>query len=103
MACIMTKLEKRILEWCKIKDIGQAIVDGTELIMRLRLGQLDVVAKILEIYKHMPTIDIHEPLYRANELGEYIKCLQEHPNCQDVDGCWITRKGFSKCRKKIKN
>lgn len=100
------KLESKIREYIDIKKIGEAIVDGCDLIIRLRLGQLNCVSDILKkycsLYQESKGPDINEPLYKAIELGEYIKCLQEHKDCKFVNECWITRKGYCKIGKKNK-
>ena len=99
---LRSEIEKRLTP-----EIGQAIVDATDLIMRLRLGQLNIVADILKrhctIHEESKGPDIEGPLYKALELGEFMQCLKENPNCKDATECWITRKGFAPCRNKVNN
>ena len=121
-------LADKIKEYLEIKDIGQVIVDGCELILRLRMQQYSIASGILmnyitskyknknkNIFKNqqiedalqnlacvtkLEPLNIEEPLYKGEELGEYIKCYQTNRMCKDVKDCWITRKGFAKCREK---
>ena len=87
-------------------EIGQAIIDGTDLIMRLRLGQMTIVADILKrncsLYEEGKGPDIEGPLYKALELGEYLKCLKEHRDCTDATNCWVTRRGLCACTDKMR-
>ena len=118
----------KIKEYLEIPDIGQTILDGCELILRLRLGQYDTASGVLmkyiktkqkdkNIFKNkyleyalshlsevikLGTVNTYENLYKTIELGEYIKCYQTNRMCKDVRDCWITRKGFSPCRNKFK-
>ena len=118
-------LADKIKQYLEIKDIGQVIVDGCELILRLRMQQYGIASGILmkyitskyknkNIFKNqqiedalqnlacvtkLEAISIDEPLYKAIELGEYIKCYKEFRMCNNVKNCWPTRKGF--CEKWI--
>jgi len=98
-------LQEKIEEYLT-PEIGVAIRDACDLIIRLRLGQLNIVAETLKKYCSLHQegkgVDIDEPLYKGVELGEYLMCLEEHPNCLDAKECWITRKGFAKCREEEK-
>jgi len=122
-------LADQIKEYLEIPGIGQMITDGCDLILRLRMAQPDIANTIISKYIKSKTsnnkinlfrnpkfssplrylcdeikvkpVNINEPLYKAIELGEYVKCYQENRMCEDVDQCWITRKGFSKCKEKI--
>jgi len=115
----------KIKEYLEIKDIGQVIIDGCDLILRLRMQQYSIASGILmnyitakyknkNIFKNqqiedalqnlacvtkLEAISIDEPLYKAIELGEYIKCYKEFRMCNNVKNCWPTRKGF--CEKWI--
>jgi len=118
----------KIKEYLEIPGIGQTILDGCELILRLRLGQYDTASGVLmkyiktkqkdsNIFKNkyleqalshlsevikLGTVNIYENLYKTIELGEYVKCYQSNRMCKDVSDCTITRKGFSPCRNKKK-
>ena len=118
-------LSDKIKQYLEIKDIGQVIIDGCELILRLRMQQYGIASGILmkyitskyknkNIFKNqqiedalqnlacvtkLEAISIDEPLYKAIELGEYIKCYKEFRMCNNVKNCWPTRKGF--CEKWI--
>ncbi|MDD5589207.1 MAG: hypothetical protein PHP92_04085 [Candidatus Nanoarchaeia archaeon] len=96
------QLLNKINEYLKIKDIGNIISDSTDLIMRLNLGQMSIVIDILkgycDLYRDGKGPDVKSALYKANELGEYIKCYQQYGDCEYVNDCWPTRKGF--CKKK---
>lgn len=40
-------------------------------------------------------LDIEEPLYKGQQLGEYLRCyVKFNGKCKDAKSCWITRKGF---------
>lgn len=145
-------LVNKIHEYLEIKGIGQAIVDGVEFIMRLRLGQFNIAfGQVQKYFKELNKenfnnvkedlhniidyigkhgisskwrgdrvlydllwkaevkcngrpiakyIDIEEVLYKALELGEYLKCYEKYGGCIDVKSCWITRKGFCERREK---
>ena len=121
-------LADKIKQYLEIKDIGQVIVDGCELILRLRMQQYSIASGILmnyitakyknkNIFKNqqiedalqnlacvtkLEAISIDEPLYKGEELGEYIKCYQTNRMCKDVKDCLITRRGLSPCKDKEK-
>jgi len=118
----------KIKEYLEIKDIGQVIIDGCDLILRLRMQQYSIASGILmnyitakyknkNIFKNqqiedalqnlacvtkLEAISIDEPLYKGEELGEYIKCYQTNRMCKDVKDCLITRRGLSPCKDKEK-
>ena len=118
----------KIKEYLEIKDIGQVIIDGCDLILRLRMQQYSIASGILmnyitakyknkNIFKNqqiedalqnlacvtkLESLNIEEPLYKGIELGEHVKCYQTNRMCKDVKDCWITRKGFAKCIDKNK-
>ena len=100
------KIQKRINEIMEIEGIGQALIDSADLIIRMRLGQLNYVADILKknctIVQQGRGVDLEEPLYKAVELGELLKCKEEYGDCEYADNCWITRKGFCEKRRKEK-
>ena len=123
-------LSDKIKEYLEIKDIGQVIVDGCDLILRLRMGQYRVANTIINKYikskkkvknnmfhneefdlplKYLcerikiEPLNIEEPLYKGIELGEYVKCYQTNRMCKYVKDCWPTRKGFAKCRENERN
>ena len=91
-------LMNKILEYLTIIDLPSAIVDSADLIIRMRLGQVNSVANILKKYCKIGQegrgVNIEEPLYKAIELGEYLRCYQKFGECKDAKDCWITRKGF---------
>lgn len=145
-------LMDKIQEYLKIKGIGQAIVDGVEFIMRLRLGQFSIAFEQVQKYfaelnkenfnyvkndlhkiidyigEHgiskkwrgdmelhnllwnaegkcngrpiARSIDIEEPLYEAEEFGEFLRCLEMYGGCEYAKECWVTRRGFCKRRNK---
>ena len=96
-------LKEKIEEYLT-PEVGQAIVDGVDLIMRLRLGQLTIVCDILKrncsLYEEGKGPGLDSSLYKALELGEYLKCLKDNPDCEHAKDCWITRKGLAPCRNK---
>ena len=120
----------KIKEYLEIKDIGQVIIDGCDLILRLRMGQYDIANTIINKYikskkkvknnmfhneefdlplKYLcerikiEPLNIEEPLYKGIEFGEYVKCYQTNRMCKYVKDCWPTRKGFAKCRENERN
>lgn len=99
----------KIHEYLKIEDIGDVISDIADLIMRLNLGQMSLVIGILEKYCKLRYDsrgpDIEGTLYKAKELGEYIKCYQQYTNCEYIQSgeCWPTRKGFCPKKKEQKS
>jgi len=123
-------LADKIKQYLEIKDIGQVIVDGCDLILRLRMGQYRVANTIINKYikskkkvknnmfhneefdlplKYLcerikiEPLNIEEPLYKGIEFGEYVKCYQTNRMCKYVKDCWPTRKGFAKCRENERN
>lgn len=105
------QLTPRILEHLKIKDIGLTITLLADYILRLNLyqksgdvWQLNIANEDLtQLRKYMNGKKgvIYDNVYKVIELGELVQCLQEKKTCGDAKDCWITRKGFSKCRKKF--
>lgn len=99
------KLKSKIDSYLSIPDIGLVIRDAADLIIRMRLGQLTIVSDTLKRYCTLHQegmgVDIDEPLYKAVELGEFIRCYQEHGECEHAEDCGVTRKAL--CKKKEKN
>ena len=121
-------ISDKIKEYLEIPGIGQAIVDGCELILRLRMQQYDTASGILmhhikskskniNIFRNkfiadalqslkyvtkLEPISIDEPMYHGIGLGEAIKCYQKNRMCKDVDSCDMHRKGWAKCNNKEK-
>ena len=99
-------LEIRVREYLEMPGMGQVIVDATDLIMRLRLGQLnsvcDVLTKYCSISQEGKGVSIDEILYKALELGELMKCQEKYKQCKFAESCWITRKAFCKLEKDMK-
>ena len=105
----MKKISKELRKQIESRltpEVGSAIIDGVDLIMRLRLGQLNQVCTILErrcsISQEGKGPDVGGPLYKALELGEFLECIKENPDCKHAESCWVTRKGFCPCNEKAK-
>ena len=113
-------LKERILSYLKIKGIGKVISMSCDIPIRRRLARTDTLENRRNLDEYEDSIqdkiadnnlytlmgelgvkkycDINEPLYKAIELGELLKCLEEYGECKYAKNCWVTRKGF--CEKK---
>ncbi len=96
-------LQERIDELLKYPGLDQALIHASDLILRLRMGQITKVTAILNTYCTLNTEgqgpDLDEPLYKVIELGELLKCKNQYGTCEYAKDCWITRKGFCKKQK----
>jgi len=96
-------LWKRIQEYLQDEDIGPAMKDAADMILRLRLGQLNIVAETMKRYCSIQQeghgVSIDEPLYKVVELGALLECYSKYGECKYAASCWITRKGFCQKRK----
>jgi len=105
------ELTPRILEHLKIKDIGHTIVLLADYVLRINMYTKDknewqlkqAHEDLVQLQKYMNGKKgvICDNVYKVIELGELIQCLEEKKVCPHAKDCWITRKGFAICRKKL--
>lgn len=97
----------RIRSYLKIKGIGEAVAIACDIPLRLRLAKSSDSAwqkKTAEedlnyLNKDKKYCDINEPLYKAIELGELLKCLELYGKCKYAKDCWVTRRGFCELKR----
>ena len=96
-------LNERIVNYLGDPKIAQAMIDSADMLLRMRMGQLNSVAdtmkKYCTIHQEGTGVDLEEPLYKVIELGELLECRVKYGTCDLAKDCWITRKGFCKRRK----
>ena len=100
----------RILSYLDIEKLGEVISLSCDIPLRFRLAyhskqvsQIDIAKNNLKyLNENKRFCSIEEPLYKAIEFGELLRCYKKYGECEFAEDCWVTRKAFCKKRRSIK-